>query len=270
MSATFDLKARLNEMGVAPKKALGQNFLVSSHVIGKIVETVRSRTFKELIEVGPGLGALTEPMLAAGLKPRVIELDREFVEYWKTRGLEVHEADALKFDWNGLALTEPTLLVSNLPYQISTSMVIDRCMGPELIKIMVLMFQKEVAQRLTSKVSSKEYGMLSVMAQLHFRMTRVADAAPGDFFPAPKIASRVLLFERLEVSGLGLPFLKFVKHAFAFRRKFLLKNLKSVMDKAKLERLREVLIAQGHSEKSRAEELTPPQFAEAFKKAYEH
>ena len=270
MSATCDLKARLTEMGVVPKKAFGQNFLVSQHVIGKIIEAVRSRTFKGMVEVGPGLGALTEPLLKVDLHPQVIELDRDLAAYWQSRGLRVHEADALKFDWNTLQLQEPALLVSNLPYQISTSLVIDRCLGPLAIKYMVLMFQKEVAQRLTASPSSKEYGMLSVMAQLHFRIARVADASPGDFFPAPKIASRVLLFERIEAQGLGVPFLKFAKHAFQFRRKFLLKNLKSVMDKAKLETLTAGLTSMGLNEKARAEELSPAQFRELFKKVYEH
>ncbi len=129
------------------------------------------------------------------------------------------------------------------------------------------MFQKEVAQRLMSETRSKEYGMLSVMAQLHFKMKKVADCAPKDFFPAPKVASRVLAFERLPVEGLGLPFLRFVKAAFAFRRKFLLKNLGGVVDKAKVLRAFEEM---GLSDKARAEELSPRQFAELFKKVYEH
>ena len=79
MSAVFDLKAKLEEMGLAPKKALGQNFLINQYVIKKIIEAVRQQKFEDLIEVGPGLGALTDPLLANGLKPRVIELDPELV-----------------------------------------------------------------------------------------------------------------------------------------------------------------------------------------------
>ena len=119
--------------------------------------------------------------------------------------------------------------------------------------------------------STKDYGLLSVMAQLHFRMKKVVDAAPKDFFPAPKVASRVLAFERSTPKvELGLPFLKFVKAAFAFRRKFLLKNLKGVVDKSKHGRLIEALQTLGHSEKVRAEELTPTEFAQLFEKIYEH
>lgn len=264
MSLVFDLKARLQEMGIEPKKAFGQNFLVSSHVIDKIVDSVRAREFKDLIEVGPGLGALTEPLLKRGLEPRLIELDRDLVEYWRKRGLTVIDDDALKYDWNQLNLREPSLLVSNLPYQISTHIVIERCFGPAALKHMILMFQKEVAERLMAVPRTKAYGLLSVMAQLHFDMRRVADAAPKDFHPAPKVASRVLSFERKPDPGLGAPFLKFVKAGFAFRRKFLLKNLRGVVEKSHMERLPEVWSALNLSEKARAEELTPEQFREAF------
>lgn len=269
-SSPMDIKDRLREMGLEPKKAFGQNFLISEFVINKIVAAVKSYPFKDLVEVGPGLGALTEPLLASELTPRLIELDRDLVKYWRERGLTVVDNDALKVNWDELNLLEPALLVSNLPYQISTHIVVDRCLGPQSIQYMVLMFQKEVAQRLMAAPRTKDYGVLSVMAQLHFQMKKVSDAAPKDFFPAPKVASRVLSFERLPVTGLGLPFLKFVKAAFAFRRKFLLKNLKGVLDKSKQERLHSVMEELGHSVQARAEELAPSDFEKLFKKIYEH
>lgn len=265
MSEVFDLKARLDEMGVEPKKALGQNFLVSRHVIGKIIDCVCSRDFASLVEIGPGLGALTEPLIAADKKPMLIELDTDLAAYWRTRSLGVFEADALRFEWDKLPLREPALLVSNLPYQISTHIVVDRCFGPLAIKWMVLMFQKEVAQRLTAQPRTKEYGLLSVLAQLHFKITKVADAAPGDFFPPPKIASRVLLFERLPDPDLGVPFLRFLKSAFGFRRKLLLKNLKSQVGKARMEQLPEIATNLGIDLKARAEELTPQQLVLLFR-----
>ncbi len=270
MSLTFDLKSRLAEMGISPKKAFGQNFLVNAHVIGKIIEATRSQFAKDLIEVGPGLGALTEPLLLAGFKPRLLELDPELAEYWRCRKLEVIEGDALKVDWNQLHLNDPSMLVSNLPYQISTHLVVERCFGPIALKWMVLMFQKEVAQRLMAEPRTKEYGTLSVMTQLHFKMRKVTDAAPGDFFPAPKVSSRVLFFERQNVQGLGPAFLKFVKGGFAFRRKFLLKNLKGVVDKPTMALLPQIFEQHGLSAKARAEELTPPQFERLFKALHEH
>ncbi len=260
MSAS-EIKERLEAMRLQPKKAFGQNFLINQQVIGKILAAVKQYQFTDLIEIGPGLGALTEPMLAAGFKPRLVEFDQDFVGYWQGRDeATVIAGDALRIDWDALALRPDSLLVSNLPYQISTSIVIDRCVGPSNLKWMVLMFQKEVAQRLTALPRTKEYGMLSVMAQLHFKMRKVAEASPRDFFPAPKIASRVLQFERREVHGLGVPFLKFVKRAFTLRRKFLLKNLTGSVDKATLQRL-------GIKETARAEELLPEQFVELYNEA---
>jgi len=270
MSAVFDLKERLSQMGVAPKKAFGQNFLVNAHVIGKIIDAVQFQKIENIIEIGPGLGALTEPLLAAALKPKLIEFDPDLAKYWQTRGLEVHYADALKFDWESLGLKSPALLVSNLPYQISSSLVIERCLGPTAITYMVLMFQKEVAQRLQAQPMSKEYGLLSVMAQLHYKITRVVDAGPGDFFPAPKISSRVLAFQRLDRPTAGVGLLKFLKQGFAFRRKFLLKNLKSIGDKSRVARLPAIFEELGLSAKARAEELTPEQLETLYKKTYEH
>lgn len=266
MRSTVDIKARLAEMGLSPKRAFGQNFLVNQQIIAKIVDAAKRPSAASLIEIGPGLGALTEPLLAAGARPRLIEFDDDLVRYWRGREFDVVAEDALKVDWDALGLQAPALLVSNLPYQISTHLVIDRCFGPQELQWMVLMFQKEVAQRLTALPRTKEYGTLSVMAQLHFRMTKVADASPQDFFPAPKVASRVLAFERRAVDGLGPRFLSFVKGAFALRRKFLLKNLKAVVDKDACTRLPALLAELGHSEKARAEELTPADFAELFKR----
>ncbi len=270
MSEVFDLKARLSEMGLQPKKAFGQNFLVSPPVIHKIIEAVLRRPHSDLIEIGPGLGALTERLLAQQLRPRLIELDRDLVEHWRRRGLEVLDHDALKINWDDLRLKPDSLLVSNLPYQISTHLVVDRCFGPHNLRHMVLMFQKEVAQRLTALPRTKDYGLLSVLAQTYFKIERVADAAPKDFYPPPKIASRVLAFERK--SGPDLPgprFLPLLKAGFAFRRKFLLKNLKGVVDKPTLELLPEIWAELKLKPQARAEELKPEQWVTLYRAIYE-
>lgn len=257
MSAVFDLKARLEQMGLQPKKAFGQNFLVNNQVIHKIIEEVRRHKFTDLLEIGPGLGALTEKLFAENMEPTLIELDRDLIEYWQGQQAHVIEADAIQLDWNALNLKPDALLVSNLPYQISTHIVVDRCLGPKELRWMILMFQKEVAQRLTASPRTKEYGTLSVMAQLHFNIRKVADAGPKDFFPPPKVASRVLFFERKPDPELGEPFLKFVKRAFANRRKLLTKNIGDVLSPEDLKAL-------GLSMKARAEELSPEQFKSLF------
>lgn len=269
MSLVFDVKSRLAEMGMSPKKAFGQNFLVSAGVIGRIIDAVVAKKFTDLVEIGPGLGALTEKLLEHGLRPRLIELDRDLIEYWRQRGLDTSDQDALKLDWDGLNLKPDSLLVSNLPYQISTHLVVDRCFGPRNLKYMVLMFQKEVAARLTARPRSKDYGLLSVMAQVHFEISKVADAAPKDFYPAPKVASRVLSFIRKDDPALGPRFLTVLKAGFAFRRKFLLNNLKSVVDKSTLESLPAIWAELKLKPQARAEELSPEQWVALFRKLYE-
>ncbi len=270
MSEVFDLKARLTEMRIQPKKAFGQNFLVSPQVINKIIEAVLRRPHTDLIEIGPGLGALTERLLEKNLKPRLIELDRDLVEHWRARGLDVLDHDALKLNWDDLQLKPDSLLVSNLPYQISTHLVVDRCFGPQNLQHMVLMFQKEVAQRLTAQPRTKEYGLLSVMAQTYFKVEKVADASPKDFYPPPKIASRVLGFERKnEARDLSPRFLSLLKAGFAFRRKFLLKNLKGVVDKPTLELLPEIWAQLKLKPQARAEELKPEQWVTLYRALYD-
>jgi 16S rRNA (adenine1518-N6/adenine1519-N6)-dimethyltransferase len=255
-----DLKARMQEMEVRAKKSLGQNFLVSETVIEKIIAQVREINPSFLVEIGPGLGSLTEHLLER--KPLLLELDSTFAQYWRERGLEVFEGDALKIRWDELNLPADTWLVSNLPYQISSSLVVDRCLGPKNLVGMVLMFQKEVAERLMGKPRTSAYGFLSILAQNFWDMKRVVDASPGDFHPPPKIASRVLKFTRKADVTLGKGFIGFTKAAFAQRRKFLLKNLKALGHKDWESLFEEMSI----NPKARAEELTPEQFAELYRR----
>lgn len=271
MSRVVDLRARMKELGIEAKKAFGQNFLVSDHVINKIIEAVATEKIDFLVEIGPGLGALTEGLLELKRNLRLIELDRDLIQFWRARGLDVTDADALKLDWNALKLPKSTLLVSNLPYNISTSLVVDRCFGPLEIEVMVLMFQKEVAERFVAKPRTKEYGLLSVITQLFWQMEKVTNAAPGDFLPPPKVASRVLkMRRRANTRGLDERFLRFLKQGFLYRRKFLLKNLKGSVHKGGEELIRSSLQAMKLSDKVRAEELSPEQFVELFKRLYEY
>lgn len=255
-----DLKARMHEMEVRAKKSLGQNFLVSETVVGKIIDQVAQANPAFLLEIGPGLGSLTEHLLER--KPLLIELDSTFAQYWRERGLEVIEGDALRINWNELPLPENSWLVSNLPYQISSSLVVDRCLGPKNLVGMILMFQKEVAERLMAAPRTEPYGFLSIVAQNFFVMKRVVNAAPGDFHPPPKVSSRVLQFTRKSDVTLDKGFISFTKAAFHQRRKFLLKNLKALGNNQWEPLLEEMSI----NVKVRAEELSPQQFAELYRR----
>lgn len=252
------LQNRLRELGIQPNKALGQNFLVREAVIERILSACEGE-YHQYIEIGPGPGALTEGLLARSIKPRVVEMDRKIASYWKERGLEVFTGDALRMDWTQIATEPKVCLVSNLPYQISSSILIDRCIGPTAIACMVLMFQKEVAERIEAPAGSKDYGILSVMAQTFWQIERVSEAGPKDFFPPPKVASRVLKFQRKDTDVNASALLRLCKAAFAQRRKKLTKNLASLnLEKAALE---DRLQGWGHPLDQRAEQLSPEQFA---------
>jgi 16S rRNA (adenine1518-N6/adenine1519-N6)-dimethyltransferase len=269
MNRREQILEKLKEMGVEPKRSLGQNFLVADQTIEKILFAAKQYVKDSIIEVGPGLGALTDGLLEFGKKTLLIELDRDFSKYWRDKGIEVIEADALQVDWKTLALPEGTLLVSNLPYQISSSVVVDRSVEPAGVSTMILMFQKEVAQRLVAKAKTKDYGLLTVIAQTFWDVRFLVEAAPGAFYPQPNVASRVLTFRRQEPKDLQDPnqFLKFVKAAFAQRRKLLTKNLLTGFfngDKSKAAAIEKGLQEIGAAPMARAEELDPAQFVRLY------
>jgi 16S rRNA (adenine1518-N6/adenine1519-N6)-dimethyltransferase len=269
--ASQELKTTLQALGIEPKKSLGQNFLVSDQVIEKILRAAAAPVpgiapsgAQSLLEIGPGPGALTRGLRQLGHPLTLIELDRKIAQYWREQGLEVIEQDALKLDWSSLPLASPRYLVSNLPYQISASLVIERSMDEKPFEKMVLMFQKEVAQKIRARCDQDGYGMLSVVAQTFWKIETVTDAGSGDFFPPPKVSSRVLQFIPLTpaVGGASAErrrFLQFVKACFLHPRKLLISNLQEGFAMPK-EKTLAIFAEQGLGEKVRAEELTLTQF----------
>ncbi|HVK61093.1 MAG TPA: rRNA adenine dimethyltransferase family protein, partial [Bdellovibrionales bacterium] len=223
----------------------------------------------------PGLGALTEDLLGVAQNKNVpltlLELDRMFVSYWRERAEKpvVVEGDALKLDWRELGLAPKTVFVSNLPYQISSSIVIERSLDPAGVGRMILMFQKEVAQRIGARAKTPEYGLLTVIVQTFWETATVCDAGPGDFHPPPNVASRVLVFRQRNVDPSldRADFLKFAKAGFAQRRKLLAKNLTVGFLNGKSESgavLQKIFADLGLSPTARAEELDPPTFVRLY------
>jgi 16S rRNA (adenine1518-N6/adenine1519-N6)-dimethyltransferase len=266
MSETWErLQKTLLELGIEPKKSLGQNFLVSDLVIDKIIRAAAATKPGFLLEIGPGPGALTYHLKNITSNYQLIELDRTISEYWRQQGLNLLEADALQIDWSPfLKQTRPLTLVSNLPYQISSSLVIDRCLDPEPLDFMILMFQKEVAQRLRARMQDELYGMLSVVAQSFWKMETLSDASPRDFFPPPKVASRVLTFEKKPSPVENKKkYFKFVKAAFLHPRKLMASNLQEGISVSK-ERAVEILQKLKLGEKARAGELSVQQFVDFY------
>jgi 16S rRNA (adenine1518-N6/adenine1519-N6)-dimethyltransferase len=261
-SAKERLHDRRIELSHTAKKSLGQNFLVSDHVVKKIIEAAKATKIDNIVEVGPGLGALTDFLIHNHTHYTAIEMDHDLSAYWVQRGLSVIQGDALRIDWSNLTAQ---LFVSNLPYQISSSIVIDRSVESYKIETMILMFQKEVAQRIRAKEQTEHYGMLSVIAQEFWNIETVCDAGPKDFDPPPKIASRVLKFQK-RVSDLGHEienrnkYLQFVKMCFQQRRRILKSNLPNAMT----EKLMKWLASGGLSDKVRVEELSPNQIKDLY------
>lgn len=257
---------KLKELGIRPNKKLGQNFLVNVDVCKRIVAASLINKPAKVIEVGPGLGALTEFLIEENYPLTLIELDRTFVEQWQNRSVNVLHEDALKTDWGKLENPPNTCLVSNLPYQISSSIVIDRSIEPFNVERMVLMFQKEVGQRIIAKHKTADYGLLTVIAQAFWKIELLMDVGPKDFYPPPQIASRVLTFQRLE-PDIKNPqkFLTMVKAAFSQRRKFMVSNLGQIVEKPKVQA---ALLKLNIKDTVRAEELTVQQFIDLCRELY--
>jgi 16S rRNA (adenine1518-N6/adenine1519-N6)-dimethyltransferase len=186
-------------------KRLGQNFLFDAKINGKIVWAAGNLAGKIIAEVGPGPGGLTLEILKQDLKKLfVIERDPHWANVWRELRresnrssvinfdrLEVIEADALRFDFGEVS---PEIIISNLPYNISTQLLFKWLREFDRYEQLVLMFQKEVADRICAAPGSKAYGKLSVLSQWKAKVSKLFDLAPGSFFPPPKIKSTVLQF----------------------------------------------------------------------------
>jgi 16S rRNA (adenine1518-N6/adenine1519-N6)-dimethyltransferase len=219
---------------------------------------VKAQKPRQLIEIGPGLGALTDLLIELKLPLHLIELDPELAAFWRKKELGsclvVQEEDALQVDWRDLTAIRPAVLVSNLPYQISSRLLVDRCLDAQPLDAMILMFQKEVADKILSKAPSAETGFLSVLAQTFWHVRSVIRAEPRDFLPTPKVASQVLFFQPMLPVPTSDPrgFLEFLKTSFAAPRKLLSSNLKAIYT---ARQVLEALKTLGLPEKIRAHEV---------------
>ena len=215
-----------------PRKQFGQNFLTDPSVIAKILTAADLREGDRVFEIGPGKGALTDRLLASGAAVTVCEVDRDLAEYWRQRHdprLTVVEADVLGCDWEKLLPAAPCTLVANLPYNISTPILFTVLAHRQRFRRLVLMFQREVAERLRAAPGTRTYGSLSILFQCWYRIERVAQVRPGAFFPPPKVHSEVLCFDPLPVPLVSPEtwpaFHKLVRGAFQQRRKTLRNSL---------------------------------------------
>jgi len=235
-------------MGHQARKRFGQNFLHDPNVIRNIVKSIRPRVGDNIVEIGPGMGAITEQLLdATEGKLHVVELDRDLipglrVKFFNHSGFKIHEADALKFDFASLKEDDGQLrIVGNLPYNISTPLIFHLLEYSGLVKDMHFMLQKEVVQRLAAGPGENNYGRLSIMAQYYCQVQHLFDVGPGAFKPAPKVDSAIVRL--MPYTELPYPvkdhktFANIVRESFAMRRKTLRNNLKNRLTSEELEQL---------------------------------
>ncbi len=214
------------------RKRFGQNFLVSPGVVAKIVEAIHPQAGDTLVEIGPGLGALTEPLLARLEHLHVVEIDRDLIarlrERFPPERLTIHEGDALQFDFSVLGIG--LRVVGNLPYNISTPLLFHLAACADGVRDMHFMLQREVVDRMVAPPGGSEYGRLSVMLQYRFEMERLFLVPPGAFNPAPKVESAVVRLvprPRQVLAAVDENLLEeVVKAAFSQRRKMLRNTLR--------------------------------------------
>ena len=252
-----------SHQGHTARKRFGQNFLQDAFIIDQIVTAIAPTNDATMLEIGPGLGALTEPVCEQVEQLQVVELDKDLVKRLETHPfiqdkLVIHFADALQFDFASVIKDKPLKVFGNLPYNISTPLMFHLFSFAEHIQDMHFMLQKEVVLRLAAGPGHKNYGRLSVMAQYYCQVMPVLEVPPQAFVPPPKVDSAVVRLiphktppvELNKVDELALV----TAEAFNQRRKTIRNSLKNCISSEKLELL-------GIDPNLRAENLSLAQYA---------
>lgn len=229
------------------RKRFGQNFLVDQRIINHIVRSIRPSAQDNLVEIGPGKGAITALLLNSCPNLNVVELDRDLIPilmatFSNFPGLVVHQADALKFDFATLATAaNPLRIVGNLPYNISTPLIFHLLSFRELVRDMHFMLQKEVVLRMAAQVGDNNYGRLGIMTQYFCQVEHLFDVGPECFRPVPKVDSaivRLTPYVQLPHTAHNHEDLELVvRTAFSQRRKTLRNALKPLFSDVQLEEL---------------------------------
>ena len=253
-------------IGHQARKRFGQNFLQDSQIIHNIIQTIAPSGSDNLVEIGPGLGALTEELLSHNQgRLTAIELDRDLIpvlktQFFKYENFIIHHQDALKFDFSELYHDDqPLRIVGNLPYNISTPLIFHLLSFSEKIKDMHFMLQKEVVDRLSSPPGQNSYGRLSVMVQYACKVDPILDVPPEAFSPKPAVDSAVVKLTPLtspcEVAHSQKDLELIVRQAFSMRRKTIRNNLKKLVPLHLIEEL-------GIDLQQRPEQLTVKQYVQ--------
>ncbi|MBF8268661.1 MAG: Ribosomal RNA small subunit methyltransferase A [Gammaproteobacteria bacterium] len=239
------------------RKRFGQHFLHDQNIIQRIINTITADNSTRIVEIGPGMGALTIPLLQAMGRLDVVEIDRDLAQQLAERcrdigTLHIHIMDVLQFDFCGLG-TDKIKVVGNLPFNISTPLLFHLLNNMHCIDSMLFMMQKEVVDRICAQPNNRSYGRLSVMVQSECTARKLFNIAPGAFTPVPKVeSSMVSLTPKIPMTSPvsdKLIFSQVVKQAFNQRRKTIRNSLKGLVDEA-------VLLDVGIVHSQRAENLS--------------
>lgn len=268
------LKGYLRDYGSRPKKSLGQVFLIERSIQEKILEVAELSPEDSVVEIGPGTGTLTRDLLPRVKRLIALEIDPALVSFLrrsmkKPPNLHLVCADALKFDYEKVSVGLGTRLkvVGNLPYVISGPMMATFLEQRKAFSLLILMVQKEVAQRLTASAGTKQYGALSVLCRLFFDLQLERRISRNCFYPVPKVDSALLRFvpkESVQLpAGVEQLFREVVRAAFSKRRKTLFNALRASRCVGRLadEQLRQILEECGIEPGRRPETLSPEEFA---------
>ena len=247
------------------KKSLGQNFLIDKNIINKISESINPNKEDLIIEIGPGSGALTRELIKKNCDVICIEIDQRLKEKLmeiKANNLKIIFADFLKLNLDEIIdykKYKNIYFVGNLPYYITTA-IINKIVNESNPYQIIIMIQKEVADRFNAKVGTKQYGSLSVFLQYNFDIEKVCNVSKNSFEPIPKVDSTVLKLinnKKVKVKD-EEKFYKLIKDSFKQKRKNLRNNLKNY----DLEKIEKILIKNNKNLMSRAEELKVEDFAD--------
>lgn len=242
------------------RKRFGQNFLIDYPLIIRLFQNIHAQPDDHMIEIGPGLGALTRPLLSVVKKLTVIELDRDLIPILSPLpNLSIIHQDVLTVDFPALKTDDRKLrIVGNLPYNISTPIIFHLLSSANIIQDMHFMLQKEVIDRMAATPDDSDYGRLSVMVQRYCQVIPLLTIPPEAFNPAPKVTSQFVRLVPYETDPYGIQsddaFFDVVKQAFSMKRKTLRNTLKPMFTQEELERF-------GIDSSLRAEKLSIAEFA---------
>ena len=268
----------LEQYNLHAKKAFGQNFLIDSNIINKIVDSADVLS-SGVIEIGPGLGAMTEALTQKAKKVLAYEIDNDMVEILqnniKADNFKILNVDFLKADLNKdlefFDDCDRVVVVSNLPYYITTPIIFKLLASETRITEFYFMVQKEVAQRFTGKPNTKDYNSLSVLIQYRTNAKILFNVPRTCFHPAPDVESAIIKLVKVKRDydiANEEKFISFVQNLFALRRKTIVNNLSSKYSFSK-EQISNVLIEEGFSDKARAEELDLSEIVKIYKAFFE-